>query len=124
VRVLITRDSVAPADDAGAPHQHEVDVPTGGTLRDVVQRIVASQYLVKVRGGSTWAVRLRPGADLPATAIAVLTRDPDSVRYAGDPFARLHADAHVHLDFLRQQDAEATLALMRAEPGRADLRLG
>jgi len=53
----------------------------------------------------------------------VLTLDPDSITLAADPDLPLDPSTGLHLQYLLAQDPTATLALLREDPARPNLRL-
>jgi hypothetical protein len=56
MRICATRDSVAAADDVQAPHMRMYSFADSLSPLDVVARIVADGYLVKIAGGKLHAL--------------------------------------------------------------------
>ena len=120
MRLTLTRDDVAMGDE---PRPQDVELPDGATLADLVTWLGTHRVGARVHGGSTWALRVGRAPGSRGTAVAVLTLDPDSLTLAADPDLPLDPDTGLHLEYLLAQDVAATLALVREDPARPNLRL-
>jgi hypothetical protein len=77
--VVIWRDSVAAGDDADAPHEWAVPVPSDAPVTAVVDEILRARYLASIAGGrATWIVE----GERP---VAVLAQQWDAPRWLVTP---------------------------------------
>jgi hypothetical protein len=67
MKVRMTRDSVCAGDDLDSPHLHEIAVPEGSSVEQIIETIAKSKYLVSIsEGKATWSV----ASGIPVAVIA------------------------------------------------------
>lgn len=68
-QIRLTRDSVAMADDIDAPHSKKIKINPNWKINDILDFILASNYLPKIKNGkATWSVAINE-------PIALLTQE-------------------------------------------------
>jgi hypothetical protein len=73
MRILLTRGSVSQSDDVDAPHQREIVLQDGLSLKEIAATILGSGYLPTIAGGrATWSITSR----VPIAVLAEQWRTP------------------------------------------------
>lgn len=114
-KIILTRDSVAPADDFDPPHTKEISLKPYWKITDILNHIIASDYLPRINGGkATWSIAINQ-------PIAVITQENFE-----SPYLICHADypyqgtkgfvdiQYIHFNYHSQRNAEEVFdALLR-----------
>src|ERR1700722_2605327 len=113
MKLTLTRQSVAMGDDVDAPHKLSLQVPSGSTLRAVLEAVIGAQYLPSIRGGkATWSV-------LDGRApLAVIAQEWDAPRFIAAPETRYdNPSLNLHFDYHAQQPPELIFESLRGAGG-------
>jgi hypothetical protein len=103
VPVALTRDSVATAHDAPAPHADQQLISADATLGRLVDIVARSWYLASISGGhATWVALVGP------VPVAVVAQQWQTPRWLADP--SLPVPPAVHFRYLAQHNPEAVHA--------------
>lgn len=106
-KVILTRDSVAIADDIAAPHSKEIKIQSNWKIRDILDCITSLNYLPTIKDGkATWSV----ATDNP---LAIITQEntnspllichPDYPHQETKGFINIK---RIHFNYHNQQDAK------------------
>ena len=112
--IVVWRDSVAMGDDADAPHELALPLPSDSSLAVVVDALLRARYLASIAGGrATWIVE-------GERALAVLAQQWDAPRWLVAPetavstVTRPAGRPHLELRYWCQADPERVYACLRA----------
>jgi hypothetical protein len=104
MKLYVTRDSVAAADDVDAPHQLQIAGPPVDHVGAAIEKVLATGYLPQMQGGrATWSVV----SNKPIAVVAQQWAKPQLIHshessYEGldvrDGKLRLHFNYHAQLD--------------------------
>ena len=113
MKVCVTRDSVAAADDVHAPHKRMYSFADSLSPLEVLTRFVADGYLAKIAGGkATWSAV----SGLPLAVVAKQWGEPRGVAWREPPWSELEQRDgmyRIHFNYHVQRDPEAVLAILK-----------
>ncbi len=109
----MTRDSVAPGDDADAPHARTFSLPDGLSPLQVISHIVAARYLASIANGqATWSVV----SGVPLAVVAEQWPAPKLVLWPDPALSDLEQKDktyRLHFNYHMQRDPELILQVLK-----------
>lgn len=112
-KITLTRASVAMGDDADAPHFKEIEIGRHWTILEILNHIMATNYLPTIGGGkATWSVSINgPIAVLSQEnfEIPLLICLPDYPYHGTKAFIDL---THIHFNYHAQKKPEEVYTVL------------
>jgi hypothetical protein len=106
-KIVLTRESVCQGDDVFAPNKEVIYLSENKNITELIEIILAKNYLAKISGGqATWVMK-NEGAKL-----AVIAQQWKSAKFLINeklPIGNLKKNQdffRIHFDYLTQQDPE------------------